>query len=875
MPIRMTGITSGLDTDTIVKALVSSYSYKKDKYKKQQTKLSWTQDAWKSLNTKVYSLYSNISNLRFSSAYSMKKTTSSDTTKATVTAGNNAPNGTQKVNILQVAQSGYMTGGKISSSATTSTTLAELGYTGGDASINIDKGDGTSSTITVKSSSTIGEVIDQMKQQGLNASLDTTNHRLFISSKATGKDADFNLIGADSNGINALAKLGLSTSLTSGTENGQPVYTETGKTYQKYADLATETVTDAAGNTTKSKITNDDTIRSNIVAKTDAYDAASKKLESDKRQMENLTSAFSYAKAYAAEQDFYAGLKDSTLKDNARFNSVLNNYSSTSTDLVDDAGNIYKDTGRKDSDGSTIFMSGDSKYVSKGEDGKYYAVTQNEKTVAKDKDGNDVTISNKGKDGDKHYVVIDGNRYESDSEEGAYIYKAADGTEQTVNVSKEYSYSKTIDGNNNVLPALNTVATVTDAYDAYKTVDGKQQFTDEAAASFKANYATVKSFENEAEKDTTSDTYSKVKIKETVHGTASGEMENLISSYATQVSVFSSDIENQQKIIDDNSIVKNLVGLTDAGELKAAQDKLIKTAKLSFDQLSNTSATSTAIKVDGQNAVIKLNGVTYENSSNNITVNDLTINAQAVTGDGDANAISITTATDNQGLYDKVKDFLTQYNNIINEMSKLYNAESSKGYEPLTDDEKDAMSDKEVEKWEQKIKDSLLRRDTTLNGIMTAMTSAMSKGISINGKNYNLSTFGIKTLGYLNAAANENYAYHIDGDEDDANTSGNADKLMAMINSDPETVTSYFKELASNLYKELGDKMKGTTLSSSYTIYNDKQMTKQYKDYTALILKWENIVTEKEDYYYNKFTSMETALTKLNSTQSALGNYFA
>lgn len=52
---------------------------------------------------------------------------------------------------------------------------------------------------------------------------------------------------------------------------------------------------------------------------------------------------------------------------------------------------------------------------------------------------------------------------------------------------------------------------------------------------------------------------------------------------------------------------------------------------------------------------------------------------------------------------------------MINAMDSAYNADSSKGYEPLTDDEKEAMSDKEVEKWEQKIKDSLLRRDSTLN----------------------------------------------------------------------------------------------------------------------------------------------------------------
>ena len=67
MPIRLSGMNSGLDTDAIVKALVTGYSQKKEKYVKAKTKLEWKQDAWKSLNTKVYSLYTNISSLRFSS----------------------------------------------------------------------------------------------------------------------------------------------------------------------------------------------------------------------------------------------------------------------------------------------------------------------------------------------------------------------------------------------------------------------------------------------------------------------------------------------------------------------------------------------------------------------------------------------------------------------------------------------------------------------------------------------------------------------------------------------------------------------------------------------------------------------------------------
>ena len=51
-----------------------------------------------------------------------------------------------------------------------------------------------------------------------------------------------------------------------------------------------------------------------------------------------------------------------------------------------------------------------------------------------------------------------------------------------------------------------------------------------------------------------------------------------------------------------------------------------------------------------------------------------------------------------------MKDFLTQYNSLINEMTSLFNAPTAKGYEPLSDEEKKAMSEKEVEQWEQKIR---------------------------------------------------------------------------------------------------------------------------------------------------------------------------
>ena len=121
---------------------------------------------------------------------------------------------------------------------------------------------------------------------------------------------------------------------------------------------------------------------------------------------------------------------------------------------------------------------------------------------------------------------------------------------------------------------------------------------------------------------------------------------------------------------------------------------------------------------------------------------------------------------------------------------------------------------------------------------------------------------------------NQQNAYHIDGDEDDENTSGNKDKLMAAISEDPDTVIEFMKNVATNLYKALDDQMQSNSLRSRYSIYNDKEMTSQYTNYTKTISEWEKKVSEKEDYYYKKFTAMETALSKLNSQTNQLSGLF-
>lgn len=275
-----------------------------------------------------------------------------------------------------------------------------------------------------------------------------------------------------------------------------------------------------------------------------------------------------------------------------------------------------------------------------------------------------------------------------------------------------------------------------------------------------------------------------------------------------------------------------------------------------------------ATKVPGQDALIYLNGAKFESSGNTFEINGLTITCKAETG---SEEVTLTTQEDTSGIYDMIKKFIKEYSELINEMDKLYNADTAKDYEPLTDEEKDAMSDEEVEKWEQKIKDSLLRRDSTLNTVSSAFKQIMSSGFTVNGKTMYLADFGIGTLGYFEAEDNERNAYHINGDEDDEAVSGKTNDLMAAISADSGTVIDFFTQLSKSLYEKSSDLMKRVAgYSSAYTVYDDIKMKSDYDDYTKKIAELEEKLQDYEDKWYSKFSAMETAMAKMQSNASAI-----
>jgi flagellar hook-associated protein 2 len=279
--------------------------------------------------------------------------------------------------------------------------------------------------------------------------------------------------------------------------------------------------------------------------------------------------------------------------------------------------------------------------------------------------------------------------------------------------------------------------------------------------------------------------------------------------------------------------------------------------------------------IAGQDSEIFLNNVRYTSTNNTFSINGLTINALQTTAAGEP--ITITTEDDTQGIYDMVKNFIKEYNILINEMDRLYNAESAGSYKPLTDEEKEALSEKEIEKWEDKIKESLLRRDSSLYRISNAMKMTMMNGATIGGtmvdgvrvggtKMY-LSTFGIDALSYFAAEDNEKNAYYIDGEDNEK-----ANLLLEAIAKNPKQVTEFFVELTRNLYATMDSVLmdRNSDFKSMNTIYNDKQLKKEYDKLQNEIAKQEEKLIKLEDKYYKQFSAMEVAMAKLQSSQTAL-----
>lgn len=345
-----------------------------------------------------------------------------------------------------------------------------------------------------------------------------------------------------------------------------------------------------------------------------------------------------------------------------------------------------------------------------------------------------------------------------------------------------------------------------------------------------------------------------------------GKIDNAVTS-----GLEDAGIEKQSERYSTISLAVN--GYAQAMKDGTEQSKESALKLLGMDDIDGSAVKESAdgtgmVVIEAADSIVQVNGATLTSSNTTLDVNGLSLNLVSASD----REVKVTVSNDSTAVYDAIKDFVEQYNSALSEMNKYYYADSSRGYDPLTDDQKEAMSDEEVEKWETKIKDSLLRRDSTLSGILETFRTSLT-GITVkasDGKTYSLANLGITT----GKDYKEYGLLHIKGDEDDTDYADSENTLQSMINSDPDIVMEVMSGIASNLYNNINKKISTTTtMKSALSFYNDKEMTKQMTQYKKDIKSWETKLSDMEDRYYKQFSAMETALSKLQSQQNSLASY--
>lgn len=786
MAIRMTGLNSGLNTESIVAALMSAQRTKQTKIENKKTKLEWKQEVWSSLNTKIYDFYKNsLSKIRMQSNYRTKAATSSNASKVTATASTSAATGNYSITVDQIASAQKVTSGKLTgviakddegnpilakkndknavllrnekgevildekgeetyaatAAATSKTKLTDLVNAAGQPTfdvgekkqvqIKIEAGDKTV-YLDVDKNTTIQNFVDKLQSAGLSASFDEKQQRFFIGSNKSGDGNSFKI--------------------TSATMSDKQSYATTAlKEFIGYSNLSAS----------------NKTIADNLMA--GLQQDETKTIDDVIEQFATFANNNKQSEVKKLATEFYTEVAEKKARE-ALDTAVFEENSSLSD--------------------------------------RDYAEYLNQKGYKIDITKSDEELKKDVKAAKEKYIDKEAKKLLSSNDYKTKISNAVESGlgEKTIKIELG----------------------LTDSDKDKNTIE-----------EYKEKYAFADSMKRAQETD--------------------DAITDIITNYKNEMSAMEGQFESSSNTGSELHALglTKVDGKSDIGEKDVVEGS--ESGKLKNDGTG-------MVVIAAKNTKIQYNGATLESDTTNISVSGLELNILSETK---GETVNISVTNDTSAVYDTIKDFITEYNSILTEMNKYYGADTAKGYDVLTDEEKESMSESEVEKWETKIKDSLLRRDTTLSGIVSSFrNNMMGTYTSSNGKKYALSSIGISTSGDYK----EGGLLHILGDEDDAEYADKDNLLKKMLDEDPDTVMQVLTKLSDNLYQDLQKKMSSTKLSGALTFYNDKEMASQLSDYKKDISTWQDKLNEIEDRYYKQFTAMEKALANMQSQQNSLAN---
>lgn len=270
----------------------------------------------------------------------------------------------------------------------------------------------------------------------------------------------------------------------------------------------------------------------------------------------------------------------------------------------------------------------------------------------------------------------------------------------------------------------------------------------------------------------------------------------------------------------------------------------------------------------GVNAQFTINGLDTERQSNQFTISGVTFTLKDTFETG---SVNLNVNTDTDSVFDTVVGFIDEYNKMLESVNGKLTEEHYRDFKPLTDEQKEAMSEKDIEAWEEKATSGLLRRDSTLSGGMDRLRTNIYNPVSGNSDNAN-----VRQLTDLGITTSKNYM-------DRGKLEINEDKLKAAIETDPEGVFQLFaadgpttadKGIARRMRDSLQNTMQSVSerAGGSFGKIQNHQFTlgRNIADIDSRVSNFERRLEQVEDRYWKQFTAMETAMQQANAQSANL-----
>ena len=246
---------------------------------------------------------------------------------------------------------------------------------------------------------------------------------------------------------------------------------------------------------------------------------------------------------------------------------------------------------------------------------------------------------------------------------------------------------------------------------------------------------------------------------------------------------------------------------------------------------------------------------------------------------------SITQNTDEA--FNKIKAFIDDYNKLIDGINTEISEKRQYTYTPLADEQKKEMSEKDIEVWESKAKDGLLRNDTDLNNMLNTMRRAFFDGVE--GVGLSLRDIGLDTsMDY-----SEKGKIVIDEYKLKEVLKNNGDKVTELLTKRSSSYSKYDGTMSSasravryneeGIFQRISDILEDYTRTTSgkgillnkagikgdFTDSNNL-LSEDLKRRDKKIAEMQGKLYERENKFYLQFAQLEKAMQRMNSQSTWL-----